>query len=150
MKYRVYPALENDVDSSRIWIGGSLLDVRSVVCIVNIKTQRKVYCEGLKLDKNYLNKYLAADTNKIVDSTIAVCMSLWYRKKLGIEGSNVDAELEIEVSNSWIGRIWSCLVHPQVVVRVAVLLGLLGLLLGGLSAALGVWSIFLAEKSIPH
>jgi len=141
MKYRVYAALEHDIDSGRVWIGGNLLSGRTVVRITNVVSCQSIYCEALKLDSNYLSQYIAHNTIKIVNDSTAVVMSQWYRTKLGITRTNIDAELDIEIRNGWFGELRNCLAHPQVVVRIAVKLAILGLLLGIVSIWLGILSL---------
>ena len=68
-------------------------------------------------------------------------MSTWYRVRLGGLETQREYALDIVEANSWCGKIRACVHHPQIVVRVAVWLGIVSVALGALGVILGAISI---------
>ena|SRR6266540_7540473 len=138
MTYRIYAALREDINSGWVWVGG--LPGRTVVCIANNQNGKRVYCEALAIDENFQRFYNNDGRVPIQKPLASIVLSDWYRQRLGGLDTKVDHELTISVEEHWLGRVRSCLDHPQIVVRIAtrlalwsVALGLLGIVLGALS-----------------
>ena len=136
MKFKIYAAKIEDMNQGWIWLGGhDKLAQRSVVRLSNGDTWKRVYCEVLKIDENFIRDYNRPEKYRIpindLKSTLVV--SEWYRTRLGLE-RNTEAEIELTSANGFCGRLYACLQHPQVVVR--------------LSTRLGIWSVFLSAIGI--
>jgi hypothetical protein len=143
MMYRVLVALVHDVTEGLVWANTEGLDPRSVIRIKNKLNGRKVYCECLEIDENFLEEYnkpprvfLQRDNNTIV-------MSEWYRKKLGGLRTKEEYDLSIKRSNNWWGQLCACLHHPQIVVRLAITIALMSACLRILSIILTLGAQFL-------
>jgi hypothetical protein len=75
-----------------------------------------------------------------------VFMNSWYREKLGIQrdlvpGSKVGLTIELREKTPIKWMVYACVDHPQVVVRLATWLGLLGLGLGVIGVGLGMLAL---------
>lgn len=95
------------------------------------------------LDSNWVEDYNERKrTCNITFGEPVVIMNGWYRKKLGnletYAKTGKKTELAIEITDNRFGRIMSCIQHPQVVVRIATWLGVIGMLLG----VVGVLGLF--------
>lgn len=130
--FTVYAAPLEDVNQGWIRIADSELPHRSIVKLMSNKAIKPVYCEVLTIDKNFLRAYNKSPRKSIseVDTPTALVASHWYRTRLG--GLNTQNKYEIIVTpaNGYYGRVRACLDHPQVAIRIATQLGLLGLILG--------------------
>lgn len=140
MKYKIFAALHDELNAGWVWIRSSNLSSRCIVKIRNPQNRKKVYCEALQVDDNFLKKYNDSSRFHIVDSSPALVINSWYRKRLGDFSTQSCQDLEITPANRLWGKIWACLHHPQVIVRIATYLGLLSILLGFFSIVLAVWS----------
>ena len=69
-------------------------------------------------------------------------MSGRYRPRLGALQTQREYALEVTEAESWYGKIRACVHHPQIVVRVAVWLGLISVALGAIGVILGVISVW--------
>jgi hypothetical protein len=83
MPYKSYAALHEDISSGWVWIGGHDFPQRSIIKITNKK--KSVYCEFLKIDENYLEKYNNGRTLKIENPSNTIIANEWYRTRLGIK-----------------------------------------------------------------
>jgi hypothetical protein len=149
--YRLYAALHEDIAEGFVWLKQADLPARSVVKIARSGSGRtpSVFCEALQFEKNFLTRY-NNHTERICkingeDEASALVINHWYRTKLGKPGQPLetknDYRLEITPANSLRGRLCACLQHPQVVVRVATLLGLIAFAMGLVGVVLGMVSI---------
>jgi len=152
--YKLYAALHEDIAEGFVWLKQAGLPARSVVKIVRSGSDKSqsVFCEALQLEKNFLTRYNNEHRCKISadDGSSVLVISHWYRTKLGKPGvpleTKNDYQLEITSANSLRGRICACMQHPQLAVRVATRLGLIGFVLGVLSLFLGALSIWTTVK----
>ena len=147
MKYRIFAAFHEDTNSGWVWLATPQLPQRSVVQITNLSNLKEVYCEALQIDDNFLDLY-NKDTKRIhiADQSSALVMNEWYRKRLGDFKTQTDQALSIEVvAGCWPrlywAKAWACIRHPQVVVRLATLLGIWSVILGLIGTISGVWSV---------
>jgi hypothetical protein len=141
--YRVFPALRADMNEGWVWLGRKNSEPRPVVRITNKTNGKRIYCECLEIDNNYLSEYNQPSRYRIQETAInsVVTMNDWYRKKLGNLEKNREYELEIEEYNTAFGKLCACLGHPQTIVRVATKLGLWSVALGVIGIIGAVFSI---------
>jgi hypothetical protein len=131
MKLRVYASLAEDINNGWVWVPECLTQKRSVVKITNIDSGKKIYCEVLPISDNFKIRYNEGNrTFKISDKEISIVINEWYRHKLCINKTQEEYNFEVMVSDNYLGHIMASLHHPQVIVRIATNLGILGLLLG--------------------
>ncbi len=141
MLYRIYAALKEDIDSGRVWILSPQVDQRPVISIKNTVTGKKVYCEALKIDSNFERIYECGRTLKLDLSQNPLVINEWYRKKLDISGTKETEDLQITIEAGIWPRLCAVYQHPQLVVRVACVLGVISVLLGILGVILGAISL---------
>lgn len=136
---KLFAALHDDLHQGWVWLQDCNLPARSVVKITNSSNVQSVYCETLQIDTNFLEKYNQAPRFSISDPASSLVIGAWYRAKLGVVTQS-DIPLTVKACNSWFGKFRACTDHPQIVVRVAAWLGVIGLFLGLIGLALGLWS----------
>ena len=136
---KIYAALEDDMGEGFVWLQKTDLPPRCIVKITN--NQRSVYCETLQFDANFLKRYNHGPRFNIGDTEHSIVMNGWYRARLGGLMTQGDYPLEIMAADSWRGKLLACMDHPQIVVRVAIWLGILSVALGVVGAVLGVISL---------
>jgi hypothetical protein len=156
MKYSIYAALREDVNSGWVWVDTPVFKQRAVICISDTAIRKKVYCEILRIDKNFLNYYnksregLCPFTNfgiikrfEIKSDIPTLVINQWYRRKLlGDDGSTQSKhELQITEVDNWYGKIRACLQHPQVIVRIATTLGIISVVEGLIGLVLAIASL---------
>ncbi|MGA2279773.1 MAG: hypothetical protein ABSG80_05665 [Verrucomicrobiota bacterium] len=144
MKFKIYAAKIEDMNQGWVWLGGhDKLDQRSIVKFSTGSTHKSVYCEVLKIDGNFINDYNRPGEGRIAisDQQSALVVSEWYRKKLGNLQTRTEVEINVEVANRVCGRLHACLDHPQVVVRLATMLGIWSVVLGVIAVILGAIAI---------
>lgn len=141
--YRVLPALRADMNEGWVWLGRKNSELRPIIRIKNKTKGKKIYCECLEIDNNYLTEYNQPSRYRIQEAEInsVVTMNDWYRKKLGNLEKNREYELEVEEYKTAFGKLHACLGHPQTIVRVATKLGLWSVALGVIGAVGMVFSI---------
>ncbi len=137
MPYKIYASLTDDISSGWVWIGGFEDDHRPIVKLTNRTNGKKVYCEALKIDKNYRKKYKEGNTSPIENEDNTIIANEWYRRKLGVNSTKNDESILISTENHLYGRFRASIQHPQVVVRLATWLGLISILLGVIGVILG-------------
>lgn len=140
---RIYASLAEDAQHGWVWSSFSPSHPRALVKITNVLARRSVYCEILQIDQNFIRRYNDAATYKISSAKDAVVMNAWYRHRLGYTTQETIQAMTTQEVDGFLGRFRACVDHPQVVVRVAawlgiisICLGLLGVLLGGISLSL--------------
>jgi len=139
---KIYASLDDHIGDGIVWLRKPGLPARCVVRITNPETKRSVFCEALQLEENFLKRYNQPSRHTIEDSASAIVMSGWYRIHLGGLQTQQEYVLEVTVADSWCGKIRACMQHPQIVVRVAVWLGLVSVALGVFGVILGVISVW--------
>lgn len=137
--YRVLAALVRDMNEGWVWANTKALDARSVIRIKNKTNGRKVYCECLEVDPNFVQEYKRHTGILIEPDAKTIVVSEWYRKKLGGLRTKDEYDIDIKASNNFWGRLCACLHHPQIVVRVATKISLLSVCLGILSIILSLY-----------
>lgn len=142
MKYKIFAALQEDINTGWIWIGKPKIHQRAVVRIVNKKNGKKIYCEALSIDENFRKKYKEDNRIPIGEPDYSIVINEWYRKRLGNIMTQSDYDLGIKETNNIFGRVYATLQHPQVVVRIAMKLGIVSVILGFVGLILGFISIF--------
>ncbi len=140
-RLKIYAAETADVNQGWVWLGGSDLPNRSIVRLSAGDTRKSVYCEVLSIDDNFLRAYNQPPRNQITEQRSALVAAQWYRERLGVE-PGTEAEIEVRPANCICGKIRACLDHPQVVVRLAVILALYSVALGLIGLVLGVIALF--------
>jgi hypothetical protein len=138
---RVYASLDDDIAEGFVWLRKPGLPARGIVKITHSESGRSVFCEALQFEDNFLNKYNHSPRFTIANPDSSVVMSGWYRARLGELQTQREYPLHIDPADSAYGKIRACMQHPQVVVRVAVWLGLLSVALGVVGALLGIVSL---------
>lgn len=139
MKLKIYAALSEDINNGWVWLPESIVAARNVVKISNPSSRKKIYCEALSIGPNFKKRYDQKAGCQIEDPSCAIIINEWYRHKLGIFETQAIEDLDISTFDNILGKIWASLDHPQNVVRLASLLGIL-------SAFLGIVGIWLAIK----
>jgi len=131
MKLRVFASLAEDVNNGWVWLPESIVPKRVVVKIRNLDNNKSVYCEVLPIGKNFAARYnRAGDTIEIENSVACIVMNEWYRDKLGIQSSQTEHDFKVTTADNPYGHFKASLSHPQIVVRLAMELAIVGLVLG--------------------
>ena len=72
----------------------------------------------------------------------AIFAGAWYRQLLGLQGRQIPREVQLEIKvprgQAWLSMVGYPAHHPQVLVRVAAMLGLIGVALGLLGIGFAV------------
>lgn len=126
----LYAATSEDSQQGWVWLQIPALPPRSVVKITCVETRKSFYCEALQIDTNYLTSYNQPPRVTITDPAQALVINAWHRAKLGGIHPQSVMTLKVKAANSIWGKIRACVDHPQIGIRVAIWLGLLGLALG--------------------
>lgn len=144
MLYRVLAALDRHLDSGFVWTNDPRVHGRSLIRILNPETGKSIYCEALRADKNFMAQYASGNTFQPSPTTPFIVINGWYRANLEIDETNADINLSIELCKGFLAQIRAGLAHPQVIARIATILGLTGVLLGVLGLIVGVISLIVA------
>lgn len=144
---KVFAATAEDIHQGWVWLHLPGIEPRSIIKITNIEKDKSVYCEALQIDKNYLNHYNVKCGNvkrfKIDDQNRTIVINNWYRKKLEIDDTQCNVELEIAESMiKWHGKIMACFHHPQIIIRQSAWLSVISLILGILGFITGMKDFF--------
>lgn len=140
MKYKIYAALKEDIGSGFVWLNNPHVKERPIICIENMANNKKVLCEGLKIEDNFKRIYKSHHTKNINDSKYPLIINDWYRKKLGIKSTQEEYELHITIKKCFIAKIRAMLQHPNVVVRTAICISIISVILGIIGVTLGIIS----------
>jgi hypothetical protein len=143
MKYSIYASLREDINSGWIWANVPKMRQRSVVCLHNPNTRKKVYCEILCIDENFLKYYNAKGGGRLTihNDSPTLVINEWYRRLLGDLTTKSECELQVSDADNLIGKLLASVQHPQIVVRVAFWLGVISVILGVVGLILGVISL---------
>jgi hypothetical protein len=139
--FKIYVAQSTDVNQGWIWLGSRDLPHRTIVRLSARDTGGTVYCEALSIDDNFLRSYNRPPRITITDPLSALVVAEWYRKCLRLE-ARTEAEIDVEPANHLFGKLHACLDHPQIVVRIAVILGMWSVVLGFIGIVLGFVALF--------
>ena len=133
MLLTVFASLNEDVSSGWVWVPAIKEGARPTVKITNLINKKSIYCEVLQIDSNFTARYNEPPRKAINNPNQSVVMCAWYRGKLGVRsGESTDLEITL-IKRCPDGYIKACLQHPQLTNRVAVWLGLVGVLLAIIS-----------------
>lgn len=148
-----HQASREDIAEGWLWfrddeLKGELEGARCVVRITHTGAggdTRSIYCEALYADPNDISRFEEYRKSKCFEPLGAgklVFVNRWYHDRLGIVATP-GTDIDLKLSLGWFRRSWwrqlrACLQHPQVVVRLATWLGLLGLVLGIIGIVVGV------------
>lgn len=143
MKYSIYASLREDVNSGWVWINVPNLRQRSVVCFHNPKNRKKVYCEILRIDENFLKYYNTKGGGRLTihNDSPTLVINEWYRRLLGDLTTKTEYDIQVSNADNWRGKLIASAQHPQIVVRVAFWLGVISVILGVVGLILGVISL---------
>ncbi len=149
---KIYASRDDDISEGFVWLKDASLPSRCVVKITNPVARRSVFCEALQIEGNFLRLYNQSprffiDADK---PESAIVVSAWYRAHLGNLETQQEYVLEVANANSSWGKLRSCMQHPQLVVRVAVWLGLISVGLGGVSVLPYIISIWPRNMTRQH
>ena len=118
--HRVLAALTRDMNEGWVWLSNAGLESRSIISIKNKTNNKKVFCECLEIDENFIKEYNSSDrTNTFQENENVIVMNAWYRKRLGGIAKNREHDLEIRSADNFYGKIRANTGHPQVIVRLA-------------------------------
>lgn len=115
--------------------------------IIRVTTEegksKSIFCEALYADRWYMEKWIERWTKrrqKIPSASENLAfISLWYRNRLGIGIGHQSLAIEYrDTPRPFWWQVRACIDHPQVVVRLATLLAIIGLGLGILALGLGI------------
>lgn len=134
---RIFAGLQANISEGFVWLRKAGLPPR---CVVRITSPQKktVYCEALQFEANFLKHYNQPPRLAINGPDSSIVMSGWYRARLGGLETQKDYALDIVQADSWPRKLCACKDHPQLVVRVALWLGILSVALGELGVVLGI------------
>lgn len=139
--YKIFAARLEDVHQGWVWLQSHTLPPRSVVKITNTTNGKSVYVEALQIDDNFEKEYSREGSGrlKIEDAASSLVLSDWYRGGLGgLATKGAEAPLLVRPANSLWGRLRACTGHPQIAVRLATWLGVIGVALG-LISLIALW-----------
>lgn len=145
-RFRIFTSLYDEMYSGHVWVPDFVAGAsRQVVAITNLENGRRTWCEVVKLDNYYIDRYNEGCDEKDEKSLKLrvdghnLVIPQWYRAKLGIEDSSVtgfpkSTSLKISASCWCVWRLlFACLSHPQNVVRLATWLAIYSMILGSVS-----------------
>jgi hypothetical protein len=138
--YKVYKALAEDITMPYTWVSNPPKP-RRIARITNHETGKTIFCKLLEIDKSFRNRYNSKDRCPLSSTDHVIVLNGWYRKRLEIEktGNEFKTNLEInqEAYERWVfsfyAEIRAALAHPDYNVKLAVILGIIGLMLGIIS-----------------
>lgn len=156
--YRVYRSLFEEMNEGYVWINEPEWPSRKVVKITNVSEEsdgKSIYCETRTIEngfkKNYVEKNTTVKSGKewediASDGENQIVISQWYRDDLDIDP---DDHVDLKIEETWwpFGNYYASRNHPNVVSRIATMLGTWSLILGGLSVLLGLLSIYISSSS---
>lgn len=138
MKLKIFAALSEDINNGWVWLPDNIVSTRTVVKITNASTRKKVYCEAIQTGFNFQKRYNQQAKHEITDPSATLIINEWYRQKLGITKTQQFENLEVNTCDNIWGKTWASLHHPQIVVRLATMLGVLSVFLGVIGILLGI------------
>ena len=142
MQLTVFASLVEDVNSGWIRIPEGQINQRSVVKVKNLDTGKTVLCEALSIDRNFIKHYNEQiSTFDIENPAESIVINEWYRIKLGIKQTHSSHNFDISTKKRCFGKTRASLQHPQIVVRVAIYLGIISVIIGFIGLMLGILSL---------
>lgn len=137
-EYIIRAALHEETNEGWIWANG--FPSRTIVRTSNPASDSAVFCQIRKLDDNFRKLYNDDPKKQRIPLIKAdtIVMSQWFRDGLGIKATNKDNKTGLValkiVSYEHCWRFWGSVRatahHPEIVVRIGISLGVLGVILG--------------------
>ena len=155
-EYHLYPASRDNQNEGWAWIQNECLseEIRGQRHIIHIKqvgSPKSVYCEALYADPadvKVFNKDRENPENKVENPAQdhLIFLSSWYRRRLEIKHHSGPLTINLEITickfpRSLWAQILACVEHPQLVVLLATVLGIIGVGLGLIGVGLGIIGI---------
>lgn len=138
---KLFASLREDTQQGWVWLQDRSLPARSIVKIMNPDNGNIIYCEALQIDNNFLCAYNQSPRITISNPQTVLVINGWYRAALGDLSTQSEVLLCIKPANSWWSKFKACTDHPQIIVRMAAWLSVIGLFLGVIGLVLGVLSL---------
>jgi len=144
MKLKVFASLHDDISDGWVWLprkavkGRKVVRGRTTVKITNLDSGKKVFCEALLIEGNFVSIYNESPKRCRIDKDGSIVISWWYRNRLGISETQQEHEFHVDIANGPCGTIRALREHPQLVVRVSTWLAILSIILGILGLTLGI------------
>lgn len=133
--YHLYKSRQGDINEAHVFVRNARLksqfqDMRRAVCFT--RGRARLYCELLYADSDYVDARLGTTSDRAAN---LIFMNGWARHRLGIErGASIDLTMK-PTGFAW---LWLCADHPQLIVVVASVLGLIGIGLGVVGIGVGL------------
>jgi hypothetical protein len=142
LRYRIFAALREEATSGWVWLATPRVEAHRLIKVRKPRDKKSpitIYCEGRRLDRNFIDFYNSQPHTHKIDAENCddvLVVGDWYREALGVPGTKITVDLEIEQQKN---PMWAALKagsqHPDPTVRLANRLGLLGTWLGLLGLA---------------
>jgi hypothetical protein len=142
---QIFAAREEDAHQGWVWLQNPSLPARCVVKITNPANRKSVYCEACQIEGNFLRKYNQFPRITIDNPASAIVIGGWYRHLLGELRTRTDVGLKVQPCHwgwGWWWKFRACFGHPQIVVRLATWLGVIGVVLGIIGFVFGIASLW--------
>ncbi|NKE92143.1 hypothetical protein [Rhizobium phaseoli] len=148
--YIIRASLHDEANEGWVWVED--FPSRSLIKIIHQTNDRSVVCQTRKFDKNFLDRYNAEGAGRIEINELkqnTIVMSGRYRDALGGFGTtdkdNETGKVTLNLCPLGCWKPWyqmrAASHHPDIVVRLGVRLGAIGIWAGLLSIWLGLLSI---------
>lgn len=149
VSYQIYGAPAEDMNEGWIWIRheaikSEIKNRRRIVKFKNTSAHSRpvIYCEALYAEQLEINRFNKSRNNPLRNDCFTL-MSGWYRHRLGIPNLTNNTVVKLELTTNakpwWL--LFACLQHPQIVIVLATVLGIIGLGLGLIGVGLGLIAI---------
>ncbi|WP_156915768.1 hypothetical protein [Desulfatirhabdium butyrativorans] len=139
---KLFASREEDAHQGWVWLQNANIPERCIVKITNPANKKRIYCEALQIENNFLSGYNQPPRHFITDPASSLVINGWFRNRLGNLQSQNNIPLIIKPCHSWWAQFKACTNHPQIIVRLAARLGGISLFLGVLGILLGLISIW--------
>lgn len=146
-RYEVHTSTREELNEGWVWLKNDENEelknkVEGRRPIVRISNSKKhVYCEALYVNDLDLEWFRKKPPFKDVSDDKLIFISQWYLRRLGFEKNPGSAELAIDTKTKISWQFLACLVHPQIMVLLSTVLGIIGVGLGIIGLGLGCIAI---------
>lgn len=147
-QYIVHTSLRDDRNEGWVWIRNRCLktelDGKRRIVRITAKPGKSIFCEALWADDWYMKKWdklwINTCTKVPLPNENLAFISAWYRRRLGIRRGRQSLTIKYckETPRPFWWQLRACLDHPQVVVRLATVLAIIGIGLGLIALGLGI------------
>jgi len=140
VRYQIRPALFEEVKEGWVWLSPAATPFPGHIRIYSPAMRRWIVCEQRVIDTTFRRIYNDPSKGRTLPSQGSVLViSAYYRDRLGLESDGgSDIELEIRQARGPIAGVIAGVTHPSSAVRTATWLGLLSIVLGGLSLGIAL------------